>query len=118
MGLAAIPATMLVGKWALTLLYTSEYAEHLDLLMLFVAAAGINAGGVFLGFGLGAAHVFREQLLICGASTFASFAFSLLLVPWLGLMGAGIALMISAMVSLIGAGIVLDGVLRHASKQS
>lgn len=117
LGVSAIPAAMLFGKWALTLLYTPEYAEHVNLLMLLVATAGVSAAGSFLGFGMTAAHVFREQLPVIGASTFASFAFSLLLVPLLGLMGAGLALMISAVVSLIGTSFVLNGALRRAAKQ-
>lgn len=116
LGIAALLGALLLGRWALTVLYTSEYADHLDLLLIMVATASICAASSFLGYGMTAAHIFRQQLPIIAASTSASYGFSVLLVPYWGLIGAGTALLLSSLIFAFGAYITLSVALRRCEQ--
>jgi O-antigen/teichoic acid export membrane protein len=118
LGIVALLGALLLGRWALTVLYTSEYADHLDLLLIMVATAGISAASSFLGYGMTAAHIFRQQLPIIAASTSASYGFSVLLVPYWGLIGAGTALLLSSLIFAFGAYITLSVALRRSEQLS
>jgi O-antigen/teichoic acid export membrane protein len=97
-----VPLTFLVGRPLLTLLYRREYAEHVGLLALFVGIAGLVTIAAFLFCGLTAARSFRAQVPVYFAAMLIGLAGSALLVPRCGLIGAGIALLLSAMTIVLG----------------
>jgi O-antigen/teichoic acid export membrane protein len=99
---AGVPLTFLVGRPLLTLLYRREYADHVGLLALFVGIAGLSTIGSFLFCGLTAARTFRVQVPVYFVAMLIGIAGSALLIPRDGLIGAGIALLLSAMTVVLG----------------
>jgi O-antigen/teichoic acid export membrane protein len=97
-----VPLAFLVGRPLLTLLYRREYADHVGLLALLVGTAGVGTIGTFVFCGLNAARAFRAQVPIQFAGTLMAVAGSALLVPRFGLIGAGIALLLSTMNNVLG----------------
>jgi O-antigen/teichoic acid export membrane protein len=97
-----VPLTFLVGRPLLTLLYRREYADHVGLLALLVGIAGLTTIGNFLFCGLTAARTFRVQVPIYIVQLVIGVAGAALFVPMLGLIGAGIALLLSAAVVVLG----------------
>jgi O-antigen/teichoic acid export membrane protein len=97
-----VPLTFLVGRPLLTLLYRPEYADHVGLLALFVGIAGLSAIGWFIFCGLTAARTFRVQVPIYFAQMVIVVAGAALFVPLYGLIGAGIALLLSAIAVVLG----------------
>jgi O-antigen/teichoic acid export membrane protein len=97
-----VPLTFLAGRPLLTLVYRREYADHVGLLALLVAIAGLSTIGSFLFCGLTAARRFRAQVPVYFAAMLIVVAGSALLVPRWGLIGAGIALLLSAIASVLG----------------
>ncbi len=92
-GLAAV---MLVGNQLLSLLYTPEYGKQGHLFLVLALAAGLNCIASFLVYALTAARQFRIQIPITLACVLTTFAASAFLVPRIRLMGAAVALVISA----------------------
>jgi O-antigen/teichoic acid export membrane protein len=97
-----IPSALLVGKPLLTLLYRREYADHVDLLVLFMGTAGINAIASFLFCGMNAARSYKILVPVYFASTVIGVAVSAILIPRCGLMGAGFAMLLSALATALG----------------
>jgi O-antigen/teichoic acid export membrane protein len=86
----------------LTVVYGREYAEHVGLLALLVGIAGLSAIGSFVFCGLTAARIFRAQAAVYFAAMLAGLVGSMFLVPRFGLLGAGCALLASAITVIIG----------------
>jgi O-antigen/teichoic acid export membrane protein len=107
-----VPLTFLVGRPLLTLLYRREYADHVGLLALFVGIAGLSTIGSFLTSGLTAARAFRVQPFIYSVAMLIGVAASALLVPRWGLIGAGVSLLLSMMILMLGGVWVLYQVIR------
>lgn len=103
-----------IGAEVLTLLYSAEYAAHVDLLLLFVVVAGLQFAGSFLGYGMTAAHRYRVQLPLFVAVTAVCAVASWALIPTWGLRGAVWALILSALVQVAGSVVVLWQALRPA----
>ncbi len=97
-----VPLTLVVGRPLLTLLYRREYADHVGLLALFVGIAGVGTIGTFLFCGLTAARSFRIQVPVQFMAMLSGVAGSALLVPRFGLVGAGIALLLSTITVVLG----------------
>lgn len=118
-GSLAFISSALIGRPILRLLYRPEYAEHLDLLLWLVAAAGLSCVATCVGVSMTAASQFRPQLplfLTIGAVS-ASAAF--LLIPRFGLYGAAMATIASLLVQLIGSSwIVYRALRRRTAPQS
>ncbi len=113
MGVSGMGLTLVAGRPALAMVYTPQYAERVDLLLVMVAAASVSAVASFLGFAMTAARCFRAQLPVMGATLATTFAFTLALVPHFGLMGAGYALLIAAAVQSAASYVVLNAVMRR-----
>lgn len=113
---AGVPITFLAGGPILSLLYGREYAEHVGLLALFVGTAGISTIGSFLFCGLTAAHSFRVQAWVYCAAMLASLVGSVVLVPRFGLIGAGVALLLSALTIVLGGLWAMHRILKPSMK--
>jgi len=111
LGVSGLGLTLLAGRPVLAIVYRPQYAEHVDLLLVMVATASLNAIASFLGFAMTAARCFRAQLPVMGATLATTFALTLALVPHCGLMGAGYALFIAAAVQCAASYLVLNAAL-------
>jgi len=97
-----VPLAFMAGKPLLTLLYRKEYAEHTDLLALIMVTAGFNTVMAFLFCGMNAARRYGALVPAYLAGMLAGVIGSALLIPHFGLLGAGIAMLVSAVVTVIG----------------
>lgn len=97
-----VPMTYVAGRPLVMLFYGREYAEHVGLLALFVAISGVSTIGSFIFCGLTAARMFQIQVPVYIATVVVTIAGAALLVPRLGLIGAGTALLLSAIALVVG----------------
>ena len=102
LAVVGVPLTLLVGRPLLTLLYRREYGDHVGLLALLVGIAGLSTIGSFLFCGLTAARAFRAQVPVYLAALLVVTVASTLLIPRYGLMGAGTAVLLSAVTIVLG----------------
>ncbi len=107
-----VPLTFLVGRPLLGMLYRPEYADHVGLLALIVGIAGLGTIGTFLFCGLTAARTFRAQVPVYFTAMLVGIAGSALLVPRFGLIGAGVGLLLSTMIPVLGGVLVIRQILR------
>jgi len=101
-GILGLLLSVVAGKPILRLLYRPEYAEHLDLLLWLVAAAGLACVTSCVGVAMTAASQFRPQIPLFIAVGIVSIITALVLVPRMGLYGAAIATIAALSVQLIG----------------
>jgi O-antigen/teichoic acid export membrane protein len=101
-GAVACGISLGFGKTLLKVLYGSSYSSHQGLLLILAATAGISTIATFMGFAATSAQSFRAQVPVIAGMTITTLAGSWILIPLLGLNGAGIALLISAIVQLAG----------------
>jgi O-antigen/teichoic acid export membrane protein len=101
-GAVACGVALGFGKTLLKILYGPSYSSHQGLLLILAATAGISTIATFMGFAATSAHSFRPQVPVIAAMTITTLAGSWTLIPLLGLNGAGIALLIAAIVQLAG----------------
>ena len=113
LGGLAIVIAKVGGSQVLTLLYQPEYAQHVDLFVWLMVAAGINYISSFLGYGMTAARYFRIQMPIFFIATAVSALSCFWLVPTFELKGAAIALILAAIIQII----MTFGVIIHALKK-
>jgi O-antigen/teichoic acid export membrane protein len=112
-----VPVTFLVGRPLLTLLYRREYADHVGLLALFVGIAGLTTIGSFLFCGVTAARSFRAQVPVYLAAMLVGIAGAALLVPRFGLIGAGMGLLLSATIPVLGGVRIIRQILEAQAAQ-
>lgn len=105
-GGAAYGIALGFGRALLKLLYGPAYSSHERLLLIFAVTAGISTIATFMGFAATSAQSFRAQVPVIVVMTITTLAGCWLLVPRLGLNGAGIALLISAIVQCAGLAVV------------
>jgi len=107
--------TLAFGRGALRLIYGTEYADHLGLMLILVAGSGIFAIASFLGYGMSAARRFREQLPVTLVTVATCAMAAFLLTPRWGLPGAGIAIVLSGFSQIVGSLVVLTKAVRSAN---
>ena len=107
LGGASALGALFAGRWILTLLYTPEYARHADVFFLVMLGGGLSFVALFLSFAVTAAQQFRVQVPWYALTTAASALACWRLVPTMGLRGAALSVIVSALVQLaLGLGIV------------
>ena len=98
--LAGFAVARFLGARLLTILFSAEYADHADVFVWLIAAAGISCIASLLNYGITSAQCFRIQvpmfLLVVGCNALACAW----LVPSLGLKGAAMAMVIAYLVHL------------------
>jgi O-antigen/teichoic acid export membrane protein len=107
LGLAGFIATVVAGRQLLVILYRPEYAEHVNLLRLLMIVGAVQFLLTCLGCALTAASQFRVQVPLFLGITATSVLGCVTLVPRMGLLGAAIAVLISAIVQLLSVGFVM-----------
>jgi len=119
-GAIGISVAVVAGRQILSIVYQPEYAEYTNLLVWLMMAAGIGYISSFLGYAITAAQYFRVQIPLFAAVTVTSSITCLVLLPKLGLLGAAIAPLISAIVqATISFGIIIYALRKlNANKQT
>ena len=102
LGVAGVAFVGVIGEALLTMIYKPEYAQHVDVFVLVMVAAGLGFVASFLGYAITAARYFRVQAPLFAMVTGMSVAACLWLVPLYGLRGAAMALVIAAGAQLLG----------------
>jgi O-antigen/teichoic acid export membrane protein len=110
LGVVGVLVALVGGKPLLTLIYGSEYAQNLDVFVWLMVATGIGYMSSFQGYTITAARYFRIQMPLFALVTGISAISCLFLIPYQGLRGASIALVISALVQFA----LSSGVTYHA----
>jgi O-antigen/teichoic acid export membrane protein len=110
--IAGVPGSLLLGRRLLTLVYRREYAEHVGLLADMVGVTGILTIAYFVTAALTSARRFSVQLPVAIASTVTILISCPVLVPRFGIEGAGVALLLSAIVSASGSVLALYATMR------
>ena len=105
--LGAIVAA-LTGSEILSLLYTDEYSEYVDILVVLALAAGITFAAAFAGYGMTATRRFRVQVPLFLTVGLVGFSSAWLLIPRFGLIGAAYVLCLTALAQLAGATLVIQ----------
>ncbi|MDQ6604710.1 MAG: oligosaccharide flippase family protein [Chloroflexota bacterium] len=88
LGAAGVLLSLVVGRQVLTLLYRPEYAEHLDVFIWVIAAAGIGYVASVFGYALTAARQFTIQVPVYTVSIVVVVIGCALFVPSHGILGA------------------------------
>jgi O-antigen/teichoic acid export membrane protein len=109
-GLAGVAIGWLFGEPLLALLYGAEYAAHAPLLVLLLAAGGLGFVSTYLQDSLVTMRVLLPKALLLVVVAAALAVACAMLVPAHGLMGAGWAVLVGAVVELVGSALLV----RHA----
>lgn len=110
LGAIGIVLALVGGKALLTILYGSEYADHKDVFIFLMIAAGINYVARFLGSAMTASRYLNVQIPIFLSMTATSALACWYLIPIFGLKGAALALIFAAIVQVL----ITSGVIVHA----
>ncbi len=101
LGAGAVGVAVVAGEPILTLLYGAEYARQ-DLFVWLMVAAMVFYVASFLGHGMTAARYFKVQFPLFVVVTITTTLACFWLIPEHGLYGGAMALMIAAVVQIIG----------------
>ncbi len=111
-GTAAPVLAAMLGRQILTLFYTPEYARHLDVFVLYLAAGGLSYVDGSIGWAITAARCFKAQAVSLAFLTVLITGASAWLVPAYGLRGAAYAALLVSAAQLVGNSLILRHVLR------
>jgi O-antigen/teichoic acid export membrane protein len=114
-GLIAVLTATLIGKNVLTIMYSSEYASHVNVLIWITVAEVLLTVSHFLGVAISAARRFTVQAPLFVVITLVTIIASALLVPRYGIEGAAFSILISASVQATGILAIFIHVLRSTS---
>jgi O-antigen/teichoic acid export membrane protein len=115
LGLAGLLACAIAGRPALALLYRPEYAAHLDILLVSMAAGAIGYAASLLGYAITATRRFTAQVPILVASALAATAASFVFIPRFGAVGAALAVAAGSLAQLAGEAVLLRAALRKGA---
>jgi len=104
--IVGVPLALFAGRPFLNLIYGREYGDHFGLLALLVGVSGVTTSGSFIFCGLTAARVFKSQLPVYGIATLIVFAASSALIPRYGVLGGGVAILLSQ-ISIVAGGLLI-----------
>jgi O-antigen/teichoic acid export membrane protein len=117
LGVIGMIVSKFAGREILTLLFRAEYAERADLLPWMMAAGGVLFMAESLGYGLTAANFYRSQVVLNVIANLCLVAACYWLVERQGLLGAILAMLIGAIVQLLGSvAILLIGMPVHTKR--
>ncbi len=102
LGIAGVAVAALAGRPILRIVYTAEYAAYAGDLVWIMVAGALAYVAAFLGYGLTAARILKQQVGLFAAVALASTLASAWLVPGHGVRGAAWALLAGYAVQLLG----------------
>ena len=111
-GVAAPVVAAVAGRPLLTFFYTPEYARHLDIFILYLAAGGLSYVDGSIGWAITAARAFKAQAVSLAALTLVVAGSSAFLIPRYGLRGAAWAALVVSVAQLVINSVILRHVLR------
>ena len=114
LGMCGIIVARLAGQEILTILFRPEYAAHTDLLVTIMVGAAIQYVAALMGSAATAARFFKPQIPLLATVVVTASIASYWLIPFYGLLGAGLAIVVTSIVLLIGEIILLWFVLTRA----
>lgn len=97
--IASVMGAYLVGPQIISVVYSSEFAEHRAALVWLAAACGIMLGGRFIGNAITVARRLKIQIATNSAALILLVALNFALVPNYGIAGATASITIAAIVS-------------------
>lgn len=101
-GVMGVLVSAIVGREALAVLYTPEYAEHINVFLWLMVAAGLGYVAILLSYGMMSARFFRVQIpLFAGVLGVTTLA-GVVLVPDTGILGAALAVVLGITFQLAG----------------
>jgi len=115
-GLVGAVIALVAGREILTLLYTAEYGEFVDVMVILAIAGGLTFAGSFLGNGMTAARKFSAQVPLFSAVVAVTAVVSAALVPQFGLTGAAWAMVAGGATQVVGSLIVLWSTLTREAR--
>jgi len=118
LGGAGVLVALVVGREIMTLLYQPEYAQHHDVLVMLMMAAGFDFIATFLDYGMSAARYFRVQVPLLAVVTGTAALACLWLIPSHGLRGAAMAVILSTLVRAGGSLIIVLHALRALHRRT
>uniref|UniRef100_C5D954 Polysaccharide biosynthesis protein n=1 Tax=Geobacillus sp. (strain WCH70) TaxID=471223 RepID=C5D954_GEOSW len=95
-GIFGVIITLLFGELILSILYKPSYAKYNVLFTLLLISGTFSFSSTFLGIGLTATKTFKIQPYLGAIWIVVSFISSIILIPKIGLIGAGYSVIISA----------------------
>jgi len=101
-GLLGIGILLMFGKEILTIVYTSEYAQYINVFLIVMFGAIFLYSTVFLGTGLTAMRKFKIQLPIHTISYIVVLLSSAVLIPKYAIIGAAFVVLLGNLASAIG----------------
>jgi O-antigen/teichoic acid export membrane protein len=107
LGVLAIVASVFFGRSLLIHLFRREYGEYTDIFVRLMIAGMMMFMASGLGYVMTAARKLRPQIPLLLLAAVAAAATSAWSIPQYGLRGAADAVLISAFVQLVGAGVIL-----------
>jgi O-antigen/teichoic acid export membrane protein len=107
LGVGAVLAAGLFGRYLLIHLFRAEYAEHADVFVWLMSASTILFVTAGLGYVMTAARALKPQVPLLLAKCLATAAASAWFIPKHGLRGAAEAILVAALVQLIGSCVIL-----------
>jgi len=105
-GIAGVVLVWVAGRPLLSLLFQPQYAQHADVLVYVMIAAGVTYVAALLDTAMIAVRLIRPLLPLMGLTIVTVLGACYLLVPEYGLAGAGMSLAISK-IPLVVVGLVL-----------
>jgi O-antigen/teichoic acid export membrane protein len=118
LGICGIIVARVAGREILTILFRPEYAEHTDLLTTIMVAAAIQYVAIPMGSAATAARFFKPQIPLLASVVATAGIASYWLIPFYGLFGAGLVIVVTSIVLLIGETLLLWRVLRNLRLKS
>jgi O-antigen/teichoic acid export membrane protein len=116
LGTCAVAVVCVAGRQILTLLLRPEYANRAELLPWLMVVAGFAYMAMFLGTAMTAAKYYDSQIVLFTLINVGVAALSYILVPWRGLMGAVIAMLVGTILQLTGSVVILVIGLRRQAR--
>lgn len=99
-GLTGLVVVRMMGARLLTILFSAEYAPHIEVFLWLVVAAVISCIACLVNYAITSAQYFRIQVPIFAVVVTVNALACIWLVPSRGLTGAALALVIAALVHL------------------
>lgn len=113
-GATGLIGALLFGRQVLAIVYRPEYSSQQNILVWLMAASGFFYLGSTLGCAVTAVKCFTPQLPLFAIAAGTTAVASLILVPSLGLRGAALAILISAVIQCAGGAFLLWNACRRA----
>ncbi len=113
-GLLGVLVIFSGGKKILSLIYTQEYAAYSNLFIALMISATLFGIASAFGYAMTAARQFNLQVLLFFVVLIATFSMSFFLIPHFKLYGAAMALIVSALVQIVGGVSIVRRAIRSA----